>query len=309
VSLMRSFFLACSQSKWLRERATRYGFVRRAVTRFMPGESASDALTAAVALRDQSIGSVFTLLGENISDSAEANRVAAHYLDVLRRIGEMGLRTEVSVKLTQLGLDLGLDLCYANVKKIIETAGPQSVVWIDMEASNYVDATLELYRRARQAFPNVGVCLQAYLFRTADDIASLIPLGPAIRLVKGAYKESPQVAFPHKKDVDENYFALAKQMLAEDARARGMRAAFATHDCKLIRRIIEYAGTMRIAQDGFEFQMLYGIQRDEQIRLAREGWKSIVLVAYGSYWFPWYMRRLAERPANFLFVLRNLFAS
>jgi proline dehydrogenase len=306
---MRSFFLACSQSKWLREHATRYGFVRRAVSRFMPGESVSDALVAAVTLRDQSIGTVFTLLGENISDTTEADRVTDHYLEVLRRISEMGLRTEVSVKLTQLGLDLSPDLCYANVKKIIEAAGAQSVVWIDMEASNYVDATLELYRRARQAFPNVGVCLQAYLYRTADDIASLIPLGPAIRLVKGAYKELPKVAFPQKRDVDENYFALAKQMLGEDARAHGMRAAFATHDCKLIQRIIDFARATNLAQDTFEFQMLYGIQREEQLRLAREGWKSIVLVAYGSYWFPWYMRRLAERPANVLFVLRNLFST
>lgn len=309
MGLMRSFFLACSQSKSLRERATRYGFVRRAVSRFMPGESVSDALAAAVTLRDQSIGTVFTLLGENISDSAEAGRVTDHYVDVLRRIREMGLGTEVSVKLTQLGLDLGPDLCYANVKKIIEAAGSESVVWLDMEASNYVDATLELYRRARHDFPNVGVCLQAYLYRTADDVAGLIPLGPAIRLVKGAYKEPPKIAFPHKKDVDENYFAIAKQMLSEDARSRGMRAAFATHDCKLIRRIVEYAEALKLGKDGFEFQMLYGIQREEQNRLAREGWKSIVLVSYGSYWFPWYMRRLAERPANIWFVVRNLFAT
>jgi proline dehydrogenase len=306
---MRSFFLTCSQSKGLRERATRYGFVRRAVSRFMPGESVSDALSAAVTLRDRSIGTVFTLLGENISDSAEADRVTAHYLDVLQRIREMGLRTEISVKLTQLGLDLSPELCYANVKKIIEAAGTQSVVWIDMEASNYVDATLDLYRRARQAHPNVGVCLQAYLYRTANDIAKLVPLGPAIRLVKGAYKELPKVAFPRRKDVDENYFALAKRMLGEGARAHGLRAAFATHDCKLIQRIIAYVETKKLGKDGFEFQMLYGIQREEQNRLAREGWKSIVLVAYGSYWFPWYMRRLAERPANVLFVLRNLFAT
>lgn len=309
MGLMRSFFLACSQSKSLRERATRYGFVRRAVSRFMPGESVSDALAAAVTLRNQSIGTVFTLLGENISDSAEASQVTDHYIGVLQRIREMGLQTEVSVKLTQLGLDLSPDLCYANVKKIIEAAGSESVVWIDMEASNYVDATLDLYRRARQAFPNVGVCLQAYLYRTAEDIANLIPLGPAIRLVKGAYKELPKVAFPRKKDVDENYFNIAKQMLADDARSHHLRAAFATHDCSLIRRIIDYAESLKLGKEGFEFQMLYGIQCEEQNRLAREGWKSIVLVAYGSYWFPWYMRRLAERPANVWFVLRNLFAT
>jgi proline dehydrogenase len=309
VALMRSFFLICSKSKGLRERATRYGFVRRAVARFMPGENISDALSAATALRANSIGAVFTFLGENISDPAEADRVTEHYLDVLRRIRESGLGAEVSVKLTQLGLDLSPELCYSNVKKIIEQAGAQSVVWIDMEASNYVDATLDLFRRARQAYPNVGVCLQAYLYRTEKDIANLLPLGPAIRLVKGAYKESPEIAFPRKKDVDENFFALAKLMVSEEARAVGLRAAFATHDCKLIQRIIGFAESKKLGKNSFEFQMLYGIQREEQYRLAREGWKSIVLIAYGSFWFPWYMRRLAERPANVLFVLRNLFAT
>ncbi|HEV2233933.1 MAG TPA: proline dehydrogenase family protein [Terriglobia bacterium] len=309
MTVMRSFFLFCSQNKWMREHATRYGFVRRAVSRFMPGETVSDALTSAISLQGQSIGSVFTLLGENVSDPAEAERVTAHYVDVLRRIRETGLLTEVSIKLTQLGLDLSPELCYANVKKIIEQAGAGSVVWIDMEASNYVDATLELYRRARQAYPNVGICLQAYLYRTAKDIANLLPLGPAIRLVKGAYQEPATVAYPRKKDVDENYFALAKQMLSDDARAVGLRAAFATHDRKLIQRIIDDAELKKLGKDSFEFQMLYGIQREEQLRLAREGWKSIVLIAYGSFWFPWYMRRLAERPANILFVLRNLFAA
>lgn len=293
----------------MRDHATRYGFVRRAVSRFMPGETVADALTSAVSLQGQSIGTVFTLLGENVSDPAEAERVTAHYVDVLRRIRETGLRTEVSVKLTQLGLDLSPELCYANVKQIIEQAGAGSVVWIDMEASNYVDATLDLYRRARQAYPNVGVCLQAYLYRTAKDVANLMPLGPAIRLVKGAYQEPAAVANPRKKDVDENYFALAKQMLSGDARAVGLRAAFATHDRKLIQRIIDDAESRKLGKDTFEFQMLYGIQREEQLRLAREGLKSIVLIAYGTFWFPWYMRRLAERPANVLFVLRNLFAT
>jgi len=309
MAVMRSFFLFCSQNKWMREHATRYGFVRRAVSRFMPGETVSDALTSAISLQGQSIGTVFTLLGENVSDPAEAEGVTAHYVEVLRRIRETGLRTEVSVKLTQLGLDLSPELCYANVKQIIEEAGAGSVVWIDMEASNYVDATIELYRRARQAYPNVGICLQAYLYRTAKDIANLLPLGPAIRLVKGAYQEPAAVAYPRKKDVDENYFILAKQMLSDDARAVGLRAAFATHDRKLIQRIIDEAESKKLGKESFEFQMLYGIQREEQLRLAREGWKSIVLIAYGSFWFPWYMRRLAERPANILFVLRNLFAA
>ncbi len=228
---------------------------------------------------------------------------------MLDRIRSQGLRTEVSVKLTQLGLDLNPELCYKNLARIIEHAGTRSVVWIDMEASNYVDATLTLYRRAKLVYPNVGVCLQAYLFRTTQDLASLVPLGAAIRLVKGAYNEPPEVAFPRKKDVDENYFTLAKQLLGDEARARGVRAAMATHDQKLIRRITEFAASRGLSKDCLEFQMLYGIQRAEQRRLAQEGWNSIVLVAYGSFWFPWFMRRLAERPANAVFVIRNLLAT
>ena len=303
---MRDFFLACSTSPWLRERATRYGFVRRAVSRFMPGEAPSDAIGAGLALRDRSIGSVFTYLGENVSDPTEAQVVTEHYLDLLDRVRKSGLGAEVSVKLTQLGLDLSRELCHANLKRIIEHADAKSVVWIDMEASDYVDATLDLYRRARAAYPNVGVCLQAYLYRTAEDLRSLVPLGAAIRLVKGAYKEPADRAFPRKKDVDENYFALAERLLADEARTRGVRAAMATHDLALIRRIIEHAESRTLGKSSCEFQMLYGIQREAQWQLAREGWKSMVLIAYGSYWFPWYMRRLAERPANVFFVLRNL---
>ena len=276
----------------------------------MPGETVDDAVSAAVALRQKSIGTIFTHLGENISDPAEAERVTLHYREVLDRIRrQQGLETEVSVKLTQLGLDLSPELCYTNLKRIIEHAGPHRFVWIDMEASNYVDATLELYRRARARYPNVGVCLQAYLYRTARDLASLVPLGAAIRLVKGAYKEPRELAFPRMKDVDENFFALSKQLLSDEARSAGVRAGIATHDPKLIRRVIEFGESAGLGKQALEFQMLYGIRRAEQERLAREGWKLMVLISYGSFWFPWYMRRLAERPANLLFVLRNLLAA
>jgi proline dehydrogenase len=302
----------------MRERATHYRFVRRAVSRFMPGETAEDALAAAQQLQKLSIGSVFTRLGENVTDRAEASAVTEHYLQVLDRIRELGLAGEVSVKLTQLGLDLSPEIAFDNLLCIIKHASaaspgspdsPGSIVWIDMEASNYVDVTLDLYRRARTEHPNTGICLQAYLYRTAKDIESLIAPGFAIRLVKGAYMESPEVAFPSKSDVDENYLKLARQLLSDQARSLGIRAAFATHDVKLIGRIIGYAESEKLSKSSFEFQMLYGIQREEQLRLAREGWKSIVLIAYGSYWFPWYMRRLAERPANVFFVLRNLLSA
>ena len=307
MAIMRSVLLACSQSRWLREQAPRHVFMRRAVARFMPGESVEDALAAAAELGKKSIGSVLTHLGENVSDPAEAERVTQHYLEVLERIRAMNLNTELSVKLTQLGLDLDHELCYSNLERIIQHADEKGVVWIDMEASNYVDVTLEIYRRARRSFPNVGVCLQAYLYRTTRDLESLISMGPAIRLVKGAYREPPDRAFRRKRDVDENYFALCKTLLSPEARAAGVRAAFATHDRRLIRRILEFVELNRLEKDSLEFQMLYGIQRAEQEWLAREGWRERVLISYGSYWFPWFMRRLAERPANVFFLLRNLF--
>ena len=306
--MIRSLLLSASQSAWLRRRVPRYDFVRRAVSRFMPGEELEDALAAAQALEEKGLGTVFTQLGENITEAAAAVGVVDHYLGVLDRIRERALRTEVSVKLTQLGLDPGPGVCYTHLNRIIQHAGGDSVVWIDMESSPYVEVTLELYRRARRAFPNVGVCLQAYLYRTAGDLASLLSLGPAIRLVKGAYREPPDVAYPVKRDVDDNFFALCGMLLGKEARRAGARAAIATHDLRLIRRVQDLATSKGLAKDSLEFQMLYGIQRAEQLRLAREGWRSRVLIAYGSYWFPWYMRRLAERPANLLFVARNLFA-
>jgi proline dehydrogenase len=309
MGLMRSLLLVASQNKWMRDRATHFRFVRRTVSRFMPGETLEDALGAAQSLRNKKIGTVFTHLGENISDRAEARQVTEHYLEVLDRIRETGLRAEISLKLTQLGLDFSPDLCFDNLKAITERADKNSIVWVDMEASNYVDITLDLYRRALQLFPNVGVCLQAYLFRTKDDLASLLPLRPSIRLVKGAYNEPPEIAFPRKQDVDENYFALGKNMLQAKKENRCVRAAFGTHDVALIRRLADFASANGFAKPDFEVQMLFGIQRAEQERLANEGCTSIVLVAYGSYWYPWFVRRLAERPANLWFMVRNVFAS
>ena len=309
MALVRSALLAASQSPWLRERAPRLPFVRRTVSRFMPGETAGDALSAAQKLQAQGIATVFTELGENISDTSEATRVTEHYIALLDQIQARGLPSEVSVKLTQLGVDISSAQCYGNLKRIIQHAGERSTVWIDMEASPYVDITLELYRRARTAFPNVGVCLQAYLHRTAQDIAALMPLSPAIRLVKGAYNESPSVAYARKEEVDESYLALTRRLLGEPARRAGVRTAIATHDCNLIRRITSFADTAGLARDQYEFQMLYGIQRAELNRLVQEGYRARILIAYGTYWFPWFVRRLAERPANIWFVVRNLFAA
>jgi proline dehydrogenase len=306
---MRSVLLAASQNKWLRDRASHYRFVRQTVSRFMPGETLDDALAAAKMLQTKKIGTVFTHLGENIADRSEAQQVTQHYIEVLDRIRQSGLKAEVSLKLTHLGLDLSPYFCFEHLKSILERAEKSSIVWVDMEASNYVDATLNLYRRALQAYPNIGLCLQAYLYRTKDDLVKLFPLRPSIRLVKGAYSESPEVAYPRKHDVDENYFALAKEMVRAKKEGGCVRAAFATHDVALIRRLSEFASGEGFSKPDFEVHMLYGIQRAEQERLAKEGCTSIVLVAYGSYWYPWFVRRLAERPANLWFMLRNVFAS
>jgi len=275
----------------------------------MPGESLDAAIGAARRLEQKKLGSVFTNLGENVKDRAEALQVTGHYEEALRRIHESGLNAEISVKLTQLGLDLSPDFCFENLERIIAGEKKDAIVWVDMEASSYVDATLDIYKRALAKYPNVGICLQAYLYRTEKDVEGLLPLRPSIRLVKGAYKESPELAYPKKHDVDENYFSLATAMMAAQASGRCQRAAFGTHDVQLIRRLAEHAARNGFPRNNLEVQMLYGIQREEQERLAREGYRSAVLVAYGTYWYPWFVRRLAERPANLWFMARNMFAS
>jgi len=309
MSVMRSLLLAASQNKWLRERASKYKFVRRSVSRFMPGEEVEDAIGAAKTLESKRIAGIFTRLGENITDIREADEVTRHYVDVLSKIRQAVLHTEISVKLTQLGLDQSDDLCTANVRKIVQAEDSAKTVWIDMEASNYVDATLAVYRKVLAEYPRTGICLQAYLFRTKKDVENLLPLKPSIRLVKGAYKEPPEVAYPAKKDVDESYFSLGQKMLRAQRDGDILRVAFGTHDTALIRRLADFAAKEGIPKGAFEIQMLYGIQRAEQERLATEGYRSGVLVAYGNYWYPWFVRRLAERPANLWFMLKNLFVA
>jgi proline dehydrogenase len=245
--------------------------------------------------------------------AAEANAVAEHYVGVLAQMRAANLPGSLSIKPTQLGLDLDEELCFGNLIRILAAAARfalptnPGIIWIDMESSAYTDRTLELFRRVRANYSNVGVCLQAYLRRTPADLETLLPLGAAIRLVKGAYAESADVAFPAKSDVDDAFFALTQRMFAADSIAAGNRPALATHDARMIARIIEVSQVENVAQSRFEFQMLYGIQRELQKQLARDGFAVSVLISYGTYWFPWYMRRLAERPANVWFVVRNLF--
>jgi proline dehydrogenase len=274
----------------------------------MPGEHIEDALAAAADLKPQGITTILTKLGENLTGVDEAEEVTRHYLDLLDRIAASGLDAQISVKPTQLGLDLDRALCERNLDRLIARAEQRNnFVWIDMESSPYVDPTLELFRRTRAQTTRVGIALQAYLYRTEKDVESLVPLGAAIRIVKGAYLESPQVAFPRKADVDANYFKLCTRLLAADARQPGAVLHIATHDVALADRLAAFIDQHDVPPSAYEFAMLYGIQRGQQQRLARGGRRLRVLISYGEYWFPWYMRRLAERPANVWFVVRTMF--
>jgi proline dehydrogenase len=305
---MRKALLAGSTNPWLRDRATKTAFVRRSVSRFMPGEQIDDALRAAAELKPQGITTILTKLGENLTGTGEAEQVTLHYLDVLDRIAAAGLDAQISVKPTQLGLDFDRALCERNLDRLIARAEERrNFVWIDMESSSYVDPTLDLFRRTRANTARVGVALQAYLYRTEKDVESLVPLGAAIRIVKGAYLEPPEVAFPRKADVDANYYKLCTRLLSPDARKPGALLHIATHDIPLADRVSAYVAQQHVPASAYEFAMLYGIQRGQQLRLAGQGRRLRVLISYGEYWFPWYMRRLAERPANVWFVVRTMF--
>jgi len=309
MALMRSMLLAASKSQWLRERIPQFEFSRRAVARFMPGEDLSSALNAAAGLQQLGIGAVLTYLGENVKDAAEARRVTDHYCDAMSRIAETGLNGEVSVKLTQLGHDIRTEISRENLRQIVDRAQrSRNFVWIDMEDSSYTDSTLDVYRAIRSQYSNVGVCLQAYLYRTRRDLETLLPLSPGIRLVKGAYREPPHIAFPKKKDVDTNFMVLAADLLNTIERHK-TRVAIATHDARLCERIQEIVIEKDIPKNAFEFQMLYGIRSAAMKDLTQNGYRGRVLISYGPAWFPWYMRRLAERPANLLFVMRNVLSS
>ena len=308
MSVARSLLLKASDSTWLRENGTKAPFVRRAVSRFMPGESFDDMIGAARAMAGEGVTAVFTRLGENVKDLAEADEVAGHYLAGIDRIQALNLACEPSIKLTQLGLDIDRDLAYGHLRDLGARAhAAGNYLWIDMEQSHYVDLTLDLTRRLRAEFPRVGVCLQADLYRTREDLVELMGRGVGIRLVKGAYNEPADVAFPKKSAVDANYYALAQVMLAAGSRASGARPVFGSHDVQLIDSIRRHAATTGVKSAEFEFHMLYGIQKATQLRLAQDGASVRVLIAYGAYWFPWYMRRLAERPANVWFVATSLF--
>jgi proline dehydrogenase len=292
---------------WLRDRLPRLPFARRAVKRFMPGEEPEDALRAAATFKAEGLACEFTRLGENIRDITEADAVAEHYLAMFDRIRDAGLDGEISVKLTQLGLDLDVERTAAHVERLAARAARSgTVLWLDMEGSAYTDRTLDLYERVKAAHENVGVCLQAYLKRTAADLQRLIPSRPAIRLVKGAYAERAEIALQRKADVNASFVALATTLLHARRADPGVRIGLGTHDVVLVDQIATQAKALGLPKDAFEVQMLYGIRADQQRRYAREGYPVRVLISYGAAWYAWYVRRLAERPANLVFALRQL---
>jgi proline dehydrogenase len=303
---MRRVFLWAARNRWLRERLPKLRFMRRAVRRFMPGETLADALAAALPLQAAGIATLYTRLGENLEHVDEADEVAAHYIDAIDRIVAAGITGEISVKPTQLGLDLDPELCFGHLSRIAEhAAAAGSYLWIDMEGSAYTDATIALYERLRTVQPRTGICLQAYLRRTAADIERLRPLDPAVRLVKGAYDEKESIAYRNRRNVDSNFVGLAVSFLI-DGRGRSIRLGLGTHDVALIEQIAEQVKAAGIGRDGFEVEMLYGVRTDQQFRLAKAGYRVQTLIAYGEHWYPWYMRRLAERPANVWFVMRQM---
>ena len=304
---MRALLLWAAANPWLSEHVPQWGFVRRAVKRFMPGDDFDAALKAAVAFKTLSIGAVFTKLGENIKALSDATAAVEHYEMVLKTSVEAGLEPEISVKPTQVGLDIDPEATFANLSRLADAAAKaKGFLWIDMEGSAYTDRTLDLYNRVHSRHPAVGVCLQAYLYRTAADVHRMLPFKPAIRLVKGAYAEPADRAFPAKRDVDANYLALCALMLPDVNRGR-MRLVLATHDIALIDRIARFADAIGMDRHHLEVHMLYGIQSSQQVRLAAEGYRVKSLIAYGDAWYAWYLRRLAERPANVVFVARQMF--
>jgi len=308
MSMMRKALLWASTNRFLRERAMKTGFVRRSVVKFMPGERIEDAIEAARELKPSGLNTILTRLGENITRLEEADEVRAHYLKVLDLVQAAGLDAQVSVKPTQLGFDQNKDACFTHCVALLDQClATNNFLWLDMESSPYVDGTIELFRRLRARSDRVGIALQAYLFRTEKDIETLVPLGSAIRLVKGAYLEPASVAFPKKADVDENYFRLASRLLGADNGRPGALLHIATHDLALQARLMQVIKAQKTPSSRYEFAMLYGIQTGRQMQLGKQGIRTRCLISYGEYWFPWYMRRLAERPANVWFVAKNMF--
>jgi proline dehydrogenase len=300
----RSTLIYLSRQEGLKDFASRFRLFKKLTTRFVAGETIDEAIPFIREINSEGCTASFDHLNESVASALEADLEVAEYLNILARIDETGIRSNVSIKLSQFGLTQDPELAYKNSRRIVEDAHRRgNFVRVDMEDSNVTQLTIDIFRRLRDEFgiDDVGIVLQSYLRRTYDDAQQLLKLPARIRICKGAYNEPPEVAFPDKKDVDENYIRVMRLLLSS-----GIYHGIATHDPKMIEATINFAASEGIGKDAFEFQMLYGVRRDLQRQLARDGYNMRVYVPYGKHWYPYFMRRLAERPANIWFVLKNL---
>jgi len=307
VVLSRTVLLSLANSKKMESIVRKNAFSSRIASRFIAGETVAQVIEPVRALNAQGMTASLDLLGESVTSEEEVAEVVDTYLTLFQHIRAQNLDANVSLKLTALGIDIGEDLCYRNMERLLDSAGSEQFIRIDMEGSEYTQRTLDLFARlwnSPKAYRNTGVVIQSYLRRSADDIANLNVMGARVRLCKGAYKEPPSVAFPEKADVDAHYIALT-QLLLEHGNYPGI----ATHDPKMIDATKAFAAQKQISPDRYEFQMLYGIRRDLQTQLVKEGYRMRVYTPFGNHWYPYFMRRLAERPANIWFVLKNLLRS
>jgi len=302
--LSRTALLYLARQEKLKDVAARFSTFRKITARFIAGETIDEAVAAIKDLNARRCSASFDHLNESVSSVAETEGEVREYLNVLAKIDESGINSNVSIKLTQFGLDIDPELTYRNARKVVEDGARRgNFVRVDMEGSAVTQLTIDIFKRLRSEFGlnDVGIVLQSYLYRTEEDARELLKIPARIRLCKGAYDEPAAVAYPDKKDVDDNYVRVMKLLLAS-----GTYHGIATHDPKMIDATIDFAQKEGIGQKAFEFQMLYGIRRDLQEQLARDGYNMRVYVPYGKHWYPYFMRRLAERPANIWFVMKNL---
>lgn len=302
--LTRSALIYLSRQEGLKEFAAKFGLFKKLTTRFIAGETIDEAVAAIRDLNAHGCSASFDHLNESVGSVTETEGEVREYLDVLARIQETGIDSNVSIKLSQFGLEIDPELAYRNARRIVADAARRGIfVRVDMEGSHVTQATIDLFKRLRTEFGlnDVGIVVQSYLYRTMDDVRNLLKIPARIRICKGAYNEPPDVAYPEKKDVDDNYVRVMQLLLAS-----GVYHGIATHDPKMIEATIDFAQREGVGKDAFEFQMLYGIRRDLQDQLARDGYRMRVYVPYGKHWYPYFMRRLAERPANIWFVLKNM---
>ncbi|MCA1579389.1 MAG: proline dehydrogenase family protein [Acidobacteria bacterium] len=302
--ISRSALIWLSRHEGLKDFATRFGYFKKLTTRFVAGETIDDAVSHIRAINAENCTASFDHLNESVASESEAEAEVTEYLNILARITETQIRSNVSIKLTQFGLGLDPELTYRNARRVVEEAHKRgNFVRVDMEDSSVTQATIDIFKRLRAEYGlnDVGIVLQSYLRRTYADAQELVKLPARIRICKGAYHEPPEVALPDKKDVDANYVKVMQLLLSS-----GTYHGIATHDPKMIDATIDFAQREGIGKEKFEFQMLFGIRRDLQRQLARDGFNMRIYVPYGKHWYPYFMRRLAERPANIWFVMKNL---